>query len=137
MQRIFVDTAAWIALEVTNDEHYKAATAFRRGPGRAFRWLTTNWVIWETVTWLRHRASHTAAVRFGERVLTSKQLNLILVTSEHEARAWELFKRYHDKEFSFVDCTSFVIMKALHLTTAFTFNGDFDQAGFLTLPEAK
>ena len=31
MQRLFVDTAAWIGLEVINDEHHPAAEAFRRG----------------------------------------------------------------------------------------------------------
>lgn len=134
MQKLFVDTAAWVGLEVINDEHHAAAEAFRHGPGRAYQWLTTNWVIWETVTWLRRRASHAAAVRFGERVGTSTKLEIISVTEHHEAGAWEIFKRQWDRDFGFVDCTSFAVMRAMRITSAFTFDHHFRQAGFQTLP---
>lgn len=135
MQKIFVDTSAWIALEVANDQHHQLAIAFKQGPGRAYRWVTTNWVVWETVTWLRMHVHHTAAVRFNENVRASKLLKLITVTAEYESLAWDLFKRYDDKRFSFVDCTSFAIMRSVRLATAFAFDEHFQQIGFLVLPE--
>lgn len=136
MQKLFVDTAAWVGLEVINDERHTAAESFRRGPGRAYQWCTTNWVIWETVTWLRRRAGHTAAVRFGERVAASPKLEIISVTDRHETGAWQIFKRQWDEDFGFVDCTSFAVMRALRMSTVFTFDAHFRQAGFLTLPTA-
>ena len=137
MQKIFVDTSAWIGLEVANDQRHQPAIAFKQGLGRAYRWVTTNWVVWETVTWLRSHAGHAAAVRFNENVRASTLLELITVTAEYEAQAWELFKRYDDKVFSFVDCTSFAIMRAVRLTTAFAFDEHFKQMGFRVLPEAS
>ena len=42
----------------------------------------------------------------------------------------EIFKKYGDKELSFTDCTSFVLMKNLKLRKAFTFDEHFKQIGF-------
>ncbi len=48
--------------------------------------------------------------------------------------AWQLFVRYHDHVFSFTDCTSFALMRAMSLEEAFTFDrGDFATAGLATL----
>lgn len=134
MQGLFVDTAAWIGLEVVNDVHHSAADAFRQGPGKTYRWVTTNWVLWETVTWLRRRSSHVAAVRFGERLLVSSKLAIVTITPQLEMSAWEIFRRYQDKDFSMVDCGSFAVMKAWGLNTVFTFDEHFRQAGFRVLP---
>jgi len=135
MQRLFVDTAAWIGLEVVNDTHHPTAEAFRQGSGRTYRWVTTNWILWEAVTWLRRRAGHASSVRFGERLLVSDKLEIVTVTPRLEMSAWEMFQRYQDQEFGFVDCTSFAAMKALGLTTAFTFDEHFRQVGFRIVPQ--
>ncbi len=44
--------------------------------------------------------------------------------------AWKMFKKYEDKELSFTDCISFVLMKNLKLNKAFTFDEHFKQLGF-------
>lgn len=134
MQRLFVDTAAWIGLEVANDEHYSAASAFLRESGRTFQWVTTNWIVWEAVTWLRRRTSHVSAVRFGGRLLESGKLEIITITPRLEMSAWEIFRRHQDKDFGFIDCTSFATMNQLGLRAAFTFDDHFRQAGFRVLP---
>jgi hypothetical protein len=52
-----------------------------------------------------------------------------------EDAAFAIFKRYHDKGFSFTDCTSFAVMKALKLRKAFAFDRHFEQMeGFSRLP---
>lgn len=45
-----------------------------------------------------------------------------------------LFMARPDKEWSLTDCTSFVVMQDRGLTYAMTFDRDFKQAGFLTMP---
>jgi predicted nucleic acid-binding protein len=135
MPRLFVDTTAWIGLEVINDEHHLAAKTFRQGSGRTYQWVTTNWILWEAVAWLRRRAGHASAALFGERLLVSGKLEIITITPILEMSAWEIFRHYQDKDFGFIDCTSFAAMKALGLTTAFTFDEHFRQAGFRMLPQ--
>ena len=48
---------------------------------------------------------------------------------EDIAHTWEIFRQYHDKDWSFTDCTSKVIMERLRLTHAFAFDGHFEQFG--------
>ncbi len=57
------------------------------------------------------------------------------VLPEDEAQAIDIVMRYRDKEFSLTDATSFVVMERLGLTDAFSFDNDFSQYGFRTLPD--
>ena len=60
---IFADSSAWIALSNPRDRHYdEAITAFNRLLQRRLQIVTTDYVIDETVTRLRHDLSHAAAV---------------------------------------------------------------------------
>lgn len=44
-------------------------------------------------------------------------------------KTWTIFRQYPDKRFSFMDCTSFAIMKRLGIGTAFAFDEDFRRLG--------
>ena len=83
---------------------------------------------------LRRRANHAIAVRFMERVRASNRLQIVRIEPPHEERAWVIFKRYADKDFGFVDCTSFAVMETFGIAEAFSFNHHFRQFGFQTLP---
>lgn len=48
-------------------------------------------------------------------------------------QAWELFRRYDDKAWSFTDCTSRVIMERLGIQRAFAFDDHFRQFGTVTV----
>ena len=51
-----------------------------------------------------------------------------------EARAWELLRRFDDHDFSFVDGTSFVVMRERRLTRALALDRHFSVAGFVRVP---
>ncbi|MDH5769426.1 MAG: PIN domain-containing protein, partial [Nitrospirota bacterium] len=74
--------------------------------------------------------SHHAAIIFGDSLLRSRISRIVDVTEEDRLKAWEIFKKYEDKEFSFTDCTSFALMKNLRLQKSFTFDEHFRQMGF-------
>ena len=97
MQKLLVDTAAWAALELANDHNYSAAFEFRQEAGRTYRWVTTNWIIWETVTLLQQRGTHTKATQFYERVWQSASLDIVQIVPPHETLAWDIFRQYADK----------------------------------------
>jgi predicted nucleic acid-binding protein len=134
MRHLFVDAGAWIALESLTDNYHQAARVFAQTDARQFQWVTSNWVLFETVSFLRRRANHAVAVRFMERVRSSKRLQIVRIERPHEERAWVIFKRYADKDFGFLDCTSFAVMETLGIAEAFSFDRHFRQFGFQTLP---
>ena len=126
--KLFIDTGAFIALTDADDENHKAAAAFyRNAKEKGTRFVTTNFVLCETLNYLRARISHNTAVLFRENLKKSGFLEIVTVTPSIEDAAFTIFKRYTDKDFSFTDCTSFSIMKSLKLKSAFAFDRHFDQ----------
>jgi predicted nucleic acid-binding protein len=134
--KVFVDTGAFIALTDADDENHKAAAAFyRSAKERGTRFVTTNFVICETMNYLRARISHPVAVFFRENLKKSGFIEMVTVTPSVEDAAFAIFKRYADKDFSFTDCTSFSVMKSLKLKSGFAFDKHFEQfEGITRLP---
>jgi predicted nucleic acid-binding protein len=133
---LFVDTSGFVALAQSKDRNHGRARRFFRLLARTRRpLLTSTYVADEVITLVRMRIGHTAAVETGRAILDSKWCRLLDIDEELRTSAWNLFVRYQDQEFSFTDCTSFAIMKALGLDEAFTFDRtDFAAAGFSALP---
>lgn len=98
--------------------------------------LTTNLVVGETWTFLRREDSHATAVGFLDRVASltaSQRLAVHRVTEDQETRSWKWLRRRDDREYSFVDATSFAVMRDRRLLEALAFDQDFAAAGFLEL----
>jgi len=132
---VFIDTSALVALAHTRDRNHGAARRFLRQMAKKRRPLMTSTDVFdETVTLVRRRIGHMAAVRTGESLRTSTWCRLVEVDDEHRELAWQMFVRYDDHLLSFTDCTSFAIMQSMRLTDAFTFDDDYVTAGFTPLP---
>ena len=96
--------------------------------------LTTNLVAGETWTFLRRKDSHRTGLAFLERLdaLTSaERLVIHRVTEAQEAGAWEWLRRRDEREYSYVDATSFRVMRDRRMREALAFDQDFAAAGFV------
>lgn len=124
---IFVDTSAFFALADQTDRFHSLAVRFVETNERLL--VTSNMVVHETITLIRMRLGYEQAVKVGRRLFDETVTPLIRVTATDERKAWDTFMRYHDKRFSFVDCTSFVLMQRLGIRAAFAFDQDFIQFG--------
>lgn len=130
---VFVDAGAFYAAKDSDDANHAAALNFL-GSFRG-NLITTNYVIDEAITLARFRAGHRTAVELGQQLWNEELARIVRVSESDERAAWELFKRYDDKDFSFTDCTSFVVMHRLGITYAFTFDDHFEQIGeFVRVP---
>lgn len=125
----FVDTSFWVALQLARDERHPAARELWSNTRAPL--LTTNHVVGETWTFLRRRAGHFAALRFVDAVTRSPRLAIEHVSEAAEREAWEWLRRHDEREYSFVDATSFVSMRRRRLSEALAFDGDFQAAGFV------
>ena len=136
MTSAFVDTSAFVALIDRKDRHHRAAKGFLRTAARQRRPLVTStYIADEAITMVRMSIGHAEAVRLGERLPRSEWCRIVDVSQDLRAAAWELFVRYDDQNFSFTDCTSFALMRTMHLADAFTFDRrDFSAAGFVPVP---
>jgi uncharacterized protein len=132
--RVFIDTGAWVALVDAADQNHSAALAkFEELSSSGCSLLTSDYVFDEAITLVRLRVSHAAAVVFGNSLLDSSVASVLEVDRNIRQTAWEIFKKYQDKDLSFTDCTSFSLMKKMGLGKAFTFDKHFRQRGFQLL----
>ena len=124
----FVDTSYWVALRLRRDANHDAAVRLW-APGLPI--LTTNHVVGETWTFLRRRDGHPSAIAFLAAVESAAWLTVVHVeeATEREALAW--LKRHDVRVYSFVDATSFAVMRRERLREALAFDGDFSAAGFV------
>lgn len=124
-----VDTSYLVALQLRRDaNHADAATLWSKHRGPL---LLTNHVLGETWTFLRRRADHDAARRFVEAARSSKRLVHVRVDPDTEDDAWRWLLRRDERECSFVDATSFALMRRRRIREAFAFDGDFTAGGFV------
>ena len=54
-----------------------------------------------------------------------------MVDASIDSRAWEWLHRHDERVYSYVDATSFEIMRRERITEALAFDGDFGAAGFI------
>lgn len=130
----FVDTSWWVAWSLPDDHRHVAALGTLDGVGPNERLLSSDLVVGETWTYLRRKAGHSAAVALLDRVETLTAANRVvvhMVTAEQASSAWKWLRRHDERVYSFVDATSFQVMRDRRLREALAFDGDFSAAGFL------
>ena len=132
---LFGDSAGWLAMYDVRDKYHLAAyRSFHALLDQRVSFLVTDFVIAETLTLMQGRLGHRKTVEFGEWLLNAPQVQQVRLDIDLWNEAWHLFKKYDDKEFSFTDCTSFVVMRREHVVDAFTFDHHFTQMGFRLWP---
>lgn len=128
---VFVDTAAWVALFDPDDGcHGQARRVWTLFGKDHIPLLTTDFILDETVTYLRKRAGFRTSVGAGEAMFESHGARLLFLDETLIRSAWDRYRKYADKEYSFTDVTSFLVMEQLGIRQAFTFDRHFSQAGF-------
>jgi predicted nucleic acid-binding protein len=124
---IFVDTSAWFAAVVPTDSDHPHATRWLAANSEQL--LTTDYVIDETLTLLRARGERQRARELGEQFFESSMTEVYFLTEDDISQAWSVFRRYDDKNWSFTDCASKVVIEQMNIPEAFTFDHHFRQFG--------
>jgi len=128
---IFVDTSFWVATIAANDANHREATQLARDASD--RLVTSNHVRGETWTFLNRRYGHAPAVSFVDALGRTARLRVEFVSRDLEDEALRWLRRHDEREYSFVDATSFALMRSLRVREALAFDGDFAAAGFVEL----
>jgi predicted nucleic acid-binding protein len=132
-RRVFVDTSAYFALvDDTEADHAEAVALLGRLADARYRQYTTNVVLIECHALMLARLGRARASQFLRSIATSRT-TIVRARAQDEERAREILFRYDDKDFSFADAISFVVMQRLGITRAFTLDDHFAQFGFTIL----
>lgn len=124
---IFVDTGAWFASTVPSDVDHASASQWLKQNSEPL--LTTDYIIDETLTLLRARGESTRAIQLGQQFFSGALAKIYFVTNGDILETWETFRKFSDKDWSFTDCSSKVVMEKLGIIQAFCFDHHFFQFG--------
>jgi predicted nucleic acid-binding protein len=129
---IFVDSSFWIAIRFSRDARHELAVHLLR-LHQDVPLVTSNLIRGETWTFLRRRVGHDSAVHFLDWLIETHRLSVRRVGEEAEREALAWLRRHDERAYSFVDATSFALMRSLQIREALAFDGDFAAAGFVEL----
>jgi uncharacterized protein len=96
--------------------------------------VTTNHIRGESWTWFRRKRWHGKAVELLDALMAERahiRVDFVVPEVEDEALRW--LRDHDEREYSFVEATSFAYMRARGIEEALAFDGDFAAAGFTEL----
>jgi predicted nucleic acid-binding protein len=128
---IFVDSGAWFASVIEDDVDHRAAKEwFEQNTDDLF---VTDYIIDETLTLLRSRGAKIKSLELGKLFFETDKVLVHYLAADELREAWNVFKQYSDKGWSFTDCSSNVICAKLEIKHAISFDKHFKQFGALVI----
>ncbi len=130
MNDCFADTSFYIALVEANDAAHERAVTISSTVRRT---ITTDFVTVELTSYFAasHRRGLIAA--FCQDLQANPNVTVVGATRQWIERGLAHYATRPDKQWSLVDCISFLIMEELHLQSALSSDNHFEQAGFRAL----
>jgi len=133
LRKLFIDTSAFVALRNSSEREHAAARATLEAlVSERAALCTSNYVFAETYTALLVRVGRGEAIKWGKHFRAGEAIELIRVEQAVEEEAWSILDSHADKQWSYIDATSFALMEREGIDTAFAFDRHFAQRG-LTL----
>ncbi|MGH7490915.1 MAG: type II toxin-antitoxin system VapC family toxin [bacterium] len=138
MRQVFVDTSAWIAIADGGDFNHETALSHRDAIAGSCQLVVSNYIFDELYSLMLRNQGYQETTRFKaqlDKMIATGILEMVWVTEALAAEAWAVFEKFNvDKEWSFTDCVSYVIMKQRNITEVFAFDHHFEQMGFVRKP---
>lgn len=131
----FIDTGAFYAFVDKKDaEHNKVVKILKN---RNERFVTSNYVVDELITLFRFRGVPFEKFSlFIDSLWNEEICSIFRVTIDIDREAWELMKKYQDHDFSFTDCTSFILMQNYGMKKVCSLDKHFQVMGFDVYPQS-
>ena len=130
---IFIDTSALYALMDADDRnHERARDAWAQWLGQPIQFLTSNYVLLESLALIQHRLGSQAARQFDEELLPVLRVHWI--DAELHATALKMVLAIGQRDLSLVDCTNIEWMHHLGHRTIFAFDRHYPEQGLTQVP---
>ena len=133
---LLIDTSALVAARNADDKnHNKALDIMTKAlKGEFDKLYISDYIFDEAVTIAYIRTGNKNFANDIGIFARTKPIIFRFIEPVDFERAWELYLQFQDKNFSFTDCTSFVIMRENSIKKACTLDDHFRAAGFSVFP---
>ena len=126
--KVFVDSSAWLALHIANDQYFKEAEKYAHSliDKRAL-FFTNDYVLDETYTRLIYDFNLQTAQEFHKKIILGVKENLVVLEIDEYERelAWFYLEKFKDHNLSLTDATIVVNFNEANLNEIFTFDRHF------------
>lgn len=138
-QAVFVDTSGWAESVLGNTSNHLAMEAYARQlfADEQRTVVTTDDVLNEVVALLTATSRgvpRPKIIGLINSIRNATHVRIIHVDASMWDAAWAMLEQFTDKSWSLVDATSFIVMRQLGISEAFTSDQHFAQAGFMRVP---
>lgn len=130
MTSAFADTGYYVALMAEADAHHAAAT---RWSEVATHVISTDFVFVELGNMLARSKWRIALPGLISKLRRDPSVEVVPASRSLMDQGWRLYEQRPDKDWSVVDCISFMVMRERGLKDALTTDHHFEQAGFRAL----
>jgi predicted nucleic acid-binding protein len=126
---LFIDTSAFYAFFDKRDNQHNQVVKILQTRHEQF--ITSNYILDELITLFRVRGLVFEKFSpFVKALWNEEACNILRVSADIDLQAWQVLEKFKEHEFSFTDCTSFVLMKNYGIRKACTLDKHFQIAGF-------
>ena len=127
----FIDTGPWYASVVPDDPRHIDVMTWLRKSNCSH--VTTDYVVDETLTLLRARGERSRAIALGRHLMDLAGVTIHFISEVEIRQAWAMFRDNPNRDWSFTDCTSKVVIENLHIKQVLTFDRHFAESGTVTI----
>ena len=132
MKIVFADAGYWIALASPSGNYHARAREVSAALGK-FRTVTSELVLPEMLAALAATVTRGIASQVVQRVMTDPNTEVVPQTGLQFRAALTFYRERPDKNWSLVDCASFLIMQEKGIREALAHEHHFEQAGYVAL----
>ena len=133
---LFVDTSGWANYLVKTEPFYaETSKLIQQCFTNKVELVTSNYILAELGALLYSplRVTKSQQIKILDVIKTASWVKVIHIDQATDQRAYQLWKSRSDKNWSLVDCSSFVLMQEEGIKKAITSDHHFEQAGFIEL----
>lgn len=131
MSAVFADTSFFVAYLNSRDDSHELAHEYMTSFPETI--LTTEWVFVELGNYLAEGKNRRLFIPLVRQFSADRRSRILSADSDRYTKGLTFYGKRPDKDWSFTDCISFVVMKEEKLVDALTGDHHFEQAGFNAL----
>lgn len=127
-RRVLIDTGAIYAFVTRSDKNHRSARTFvERWLERGGVFVLIDAVFAETMTLLKVRLGAELALQVGRELRGNPAYAWTALGPDGEREAWEIFRKYADKDWSYTDCSLLAVSRRSGTRGIFAFDRHFSQ----------